>query len=234
MRRVIGLWRNRFCWWERITGVWRAIPGPDPKIFAPNHQKFLVKYGIHIMENLDFGPLIEAEVYEFAFSVCAAAAEGCDGIAGAAVCDSVVLLDPPHPTLSPGRGLNLGSLLPPGEGQAGKCSCITCGRMRGGYGLLFQNRHKITLHQHPSTKLTLHHVPGRARFLVWKHFYPHVVKRRRLPRSFSQTVILMMSSAVPPAVSTMLRMCLNANASCSSSVGASLPVAGSTPCTPPE
>jgi kynurenine formamidase len=46
-----------------------AIPNPDPKWFAPNHQKFLVENGIYIIENLDFRPLLEAEVYEFAFAV---------------------------------------------------------------------------------------------------------------------------------------------------------------------
>lgn len=44
-----------------------AIPSPDPSVFAPNHQKFLVENGIYIMENLDFDALIEAGVYEFAF-----------------------------------------------------------------------------------------------------------------------------------------------------------------------
>lgn len=45
-----------------------AIPGPDPKLFAPNHQKFLVENGIYIMENLDFAKLIAAQVYQFAFA----------------------------------------------------------------------------------------------------------------------------------------------------------------------
>jgi kynurenine formamidase len=44
-----------------------AIPHPDPKWFAPNHQKFLVQNGIYIMENLDFDKLLAARVYEFAF-----------------------------------------------------------------------------------------------------------------------------------------------------------------------
>jgi len=44
-----------------------AIPHPDPKMFAPNHQKFLVENGIYILENLDFNALLEAKVYEFAF-----------------------------------------------------------------------------------------------------------------------------------------------------------------------
>jgi kynurenine formamidase len=44
-----------------------AIPGKDPRLFAPNHQKFLVENGIYIMENLDFSKLIAARVYEFAF-----------------------------------------------------------------------------------------------------------------------------------------------------------------------
>lgn len=44
-----------------------AIPNPDPRWFAPNHQKFLVEHGIYIMENLDFDKLIVAKVYKFAF-----------------------------------------------------------------------------------------------------------------------------------------------------------------------
>ena len=44
-----------------------SIPGPDPKKFAPNHQKFLVENGIYIMENIDFSALLKDEVYEFAF-----------------------------------------------------------------------------------------------------------------------------------------------------------------------
>lgn len=46
-----------------------AIPNPDPKWFAPNHQKFLVENGIYIIENMDFSRLIAAGVYEFAFVV---------------------------------------------------------------------------------------------------------------------------------------------------------------------
>ena len=46
-----------------------AIPGPDPKNFAPNHQKFLVENGIYIIENMRLEELIEAGVYEFAFAV---------------------------------------------------------------------------------------------------------------------------------------------------------------------
>ncbi len=56
-----------------------AIPGPDPKIFAPNHQKFLVENGIYIIENLDFVPLIEAQVYEFAFVVGTIPLKGATG-----------------------------------------------------------------------------------------------------------------------------------------------------------
>lgn len=44
-----------------------TIPGPDPAQFAPNHQKFLVKNGIYIMENIDFSALLQDKVYEFAF-----------------------------------------------------------------------------------------------------------------------------------------------------------------------
>ncbi len=56
-----------------------AIPGPDPKLFAPNHQKFLVEHGIYIIENLNFDPLIEARVYEFAFAVGALPLKGATG-----------------------------------------------------------------------------------------------------------------------------------------------------------
>lgn len=56
-----------------------AIPNPDPNWFAPNHQKFLVENGIYIMENLDFGALIEAGVYEFAFAFGAIPLKGATG-----------------------------------------------------------------------------------------------------------------------------------------------------------
>lgn len=56
-----------------------AIPGPDPKKFAPNHQKFLVENGIYIIENLRLDALIAAEVYEFAFSVGPLALKGATG-----------------------------------------------------------------------------------------------------------------------------------------------------------
>jgi len=56
-----------------------AIPAPDPAVFAPNHQKFLVENGIYIMENLDFSSLIEAGVYEFAFVFAPLALHGATG-----------------------------------------------------------------------------------------------------------------------------------------------------------
>lgn len=56
-----------------------AIPSPDPKWFAPNHQKFLVENGIYIMENLDFSRLIAAGVYEFAFVFGAIPLKGATG-----------------------------------------------------------------------------------------------------------------------------------------------------------
>jgi kynurenine formamidase len=59
-----------------------AIPGPDPKLFAPNHQKFLVENGIYIMENLDFSRLIAAKVYEFAFVFGAVPFKGGTGSPG--------------------------------------------------------------------------------------------------------------------------------------------------------
>ena len=56
-----------------------AIPHPNPKLFAPNHQKFLVENGIYIMENLDFTSLIEAEVWQFAFSFAPIPLKGATG-----------------------------------------------------------------------------------------------------------------------------------------------------------
>ncbi|MFT4562336.1 MAG: kynurenine formamidase [Gammaproteobacteria bacterium] len=56
-----------------------AIPGPDPKLFGPNHQKFLVENGIYIIENLNFDRLIEAQVYEFAFVVGTLPLKGATG-----------------------------------------------------------------------------------------------------------------------------------------------------------
>ncbi len=58
------------------------IPYPDSGLFAPNHQKFLVENGIYIMENLDFGPLLEAKVYEFAFIFGALPLKGATGSPG--------------------------------------------------------------------------------------------------------------------------------------------------------
>lgn len=59
-----------------------AIPNPDQKWFAPNHQKFLVENGIYIMENLDFSKLIDAKVYEFAFVFGAIPFKGATGSPG--------------------------------------------------------------------------------------------------------------------------------------------------------
>ena len=56
-----------------------AIPSPDPRWFAPNHQKFLVENGIYIMENLDFSQLLEEKVYEFAFIFAAVPMRGATG-----------------------------------------------------------------------------------------------------------------------------------------------------------
>ena len=56
-----------------------AIPGPDPKKFAPNHQKFLVENGIYIIENMRFDDLVAAGIYEFAFSVAPLKLKGASG-----------------------------------------------------------------------------------------------------------------------------------------------------------
>ena len=56
-----------------------AIPGPDPKRFAPNHQKFLVENGIYIIENMRFDDLIAAGISEFAFIVSPLPLKGATG-----------------------------------------------------------------------------------------------------------------------------------------------------------
>ena len=56
-----------------------TIPGPDPALFAPNHQKFLVENGIYIMENIDFSALLQDQVYEFAFVFGAIPFKGATG-----------------------------------------------------------------------------------------------------------------------------------------------------------
>lgn len=59
-----------------------AIPNPEGRLFAPNHQKFLVENGIYIMENLDFSGLVEKGVYKFAFSFGAIPLKGATGSPG--------------------------------------------------------------------------------------------------------------------------------------------------------
>ena len=56
-----------------------TIPGPNRKLFAPNHQKFLVENGIYIIENMDFAKLREAKVFRFAFSFGAIPFKGATG-----------------------------------------------------------------------------------------------------------------------------------------------------------
>lgn len=56
-----------------------AIPDKGGRLFAPNHQKFLVENGIYIMENIDFSGLIEKKVYLFAFSFGAIPFKGATG-----------------------------------------------------------------------------------------------------------------------------------------------------------
>lgn len=59
-----------------------AIPNPQGRLFAPNHQKFLVENGIYIMENLDFTGLVAKGVYKFAFSFGAMPIKGATGSPG--------------------------------------------------------------------------------------------------------------------------------------------------------
>lgn len=56
-----------------------AIPDKGGRLFAPNHQKFLVENGIYIMENIDFTGLIAKKAYLFAFSFGAIPFKGATG-----------------------------------------------------------------------------------------------------------------------------------------------------------
>ena len=56
-----------------------AIPDKGGRLFAPNHQKFLVENGIYIMENIDFTGLIAKKTYLFAFSFGAIPFKGATG-----------------------------------------------------------------------------------------------------------------------------------------------------------
>lgn len=56
-----------------------AIPDKGGRLFAPNHQKFLVENGIYIMENIDFSRLIEKRAYLFAFAYGAIPFKGATG-----------------------------------------------------------------------------------------------------------------------------------------------------------
>jgi len=46
-----------------------AIPDKGGRLFAPNHQKFLVENGIYIIENMKLSGLVEKKAWIFAFSV---------------------------------------------------------------------------------------------------------------------------------------------------------------------
>ncbi|WP_439532720.1 cyclase family protein [Polymorphobacter sp.] len=46
-----------------------AIPDKGGRLFAANHQKFLIENGIYVMENMKFSGLIEKKAWVFAFSV---------------------------------------------------------------------------------------------------------------------------------------------------------------------
>ncbi|MEM7541645.1 MAG: cyclase family protein [Pseudomonadota bacterium] len=56
-----------------------AIPGSDPDLFAPNHQKFLIENGIYIIENMRLDSLIADQVFEFAFIVTPLPLKGATG-----------------------------------------------------------------------------------------------------------------------------------------------------------
>ena len=56
-----------------------AIPDKGGRLFAPNHQKFLVENGIYIMENMDFSGLVARKAYRFAFAFGAIPFKGATG-----------------------------------------------------------------------------------------------------------------------------------------------------------
>jgi kynurenine formamidase len=56
-----------------------AIPDQGGRLFAPNHQKFLVENGIYIMENIDFSGLVQRQTYRFAFAFGAIPFRGATG-----------------------------------------------------------------------------------------------------------------------------------------------------------
>jgi len=56
-----------------------AIPDKGARLFAPNHQKFLVENGIYIMENMKFSGLIEKKAWTFAFAFGAVPFKGATG-----------------------------------------------------------------------------------------------------------------------------------------------------------
>ena len=56
-----------------------AIPDKGGRLFAPNHQKFLVENGIYIMENMDFSGLVARKAHSFAFAFGAIPFKGATG-----------------------------------------------------------------------------------------------------------------------------------------------------------
>ncbi len=56
-----------------------AIPDKGGRLFAPNHQKFLVENGIYIMENMNFSGLIAKKAHSFAFAFGAVPFKGATG-----------------------------------------------------------------------------------------------------------------------------------------------------------
>ena len=49
------------------TAPVEVSPNPDPLLSLPIHQKALVNYGVHLLENLKLDELASKNVYEFAF-----------------------------------------------------------------------------------------------------------------------------------------------------------------------
>ena len=84
----VGLAAARWLSDQKITLVgadnWaiECVPPEDPERPFPVHQWNLVRNGIYHLENLDLSPLVDAEVYEFAFIFSPLRLKGATGSPG--------------------------------------------------------------------------------------------------------------------------------------------------------
>lgn len=64
------------------TWATEVVPNPDPNVAFVVHQELITKHGIFNHENLDFGELIAAGVYEFVYVFAPLRIKGATGSAG--------------------------------------------------------------------------------------------------------------------------------------------------------